>query len=167
MTPANTESSLPSYGAVSKEDPDRMEADRPFDANQTYYLRDESRWTTRRIMLVLIPILAAILIMGGISWFLFEDFGHLYPGRGGDYGSFGKGGGGSEPTSTKGVTTSKETQEETTTSSSSKSAGASTSAKNLPMDDIGATCAVRPDCAGLVGYCCPTKEGVMLNCCGR
>lgn len=167
MPPANTESSLPSYGAVSKEDPDSMAADRPFDANQTYYLRDESRWTTRRIMLVLVPILAAILIMGGISWFLFEDFGHLYPGRGSDTGSFGQGGGSCKPTSTQGVTSSTKAQEETTTNTFSKTAGSSTTAKNPPMDDIGATCAVHPDCAGLTGYCCPTKEGVMLNCCGR
>ena len=37
------------------------------------------------------------------------------------------------------------------------------------QEDLGATCGVNPVCAamGLEGACCPTADGVMLDCCNR
>lgn len=158
-----------SYGSVDDQpasrDPELDTADAApiteFDA--AYYLKDsqESCWNPRRLGNLLGPLLVAALIMGGAAAFLLRDFGTLYPGSGG---------GGSD--------TSRAIQPNDVSSSSSSSSptkssssGSSTSASRhhskgfVPPNDAGADCSVHPDCSMLLGKCCPTLDGEMLDCC--
>jgi hypothetical protein len=149
--------------------------DDPFDADQTYYLKTSSHrtWTTQRIWSLILPLLCAGLLIGGSAFFLLRDFGHLYPGEGN---------GGSD--TSRSIPTGSNYKEESTitdkisTSNSQDKYGSlvsTTSNKQhhtasrdyIPPDDAGASCAVHPDCSLLIGNCCPTVDGKMLECCSR
>jgi hypothetical protein len=179
--------SIPSYGAVessahsvasgSEVDPligssqPSVADDVSFDANQTYYLKPNTRWTRRKIWATAVPILAACIVMGGIAYFLLRDFGHLYPGRGGDRSPF-YSNGGMSPSTEKEDSQSSMSKESTVVEhfpskrTGSRSSGASTVKNHEDTTlDAGASCAVHPDCSKLAGDCCPTSDGHMLVCC--
>jgi len=171
---------LPSYGAVASADDEEKAVDQSFDAANTYYLRETTRWSTKKCLLIAVPILGAILIVGGFALFLLRDFSHLYPGRGGDKsGYYAHGGEHVVPSSSKttsGVnapmTPSSKTDDDETGDESSESKTTTTTKHDksksvAPNKDAGATCAVHPDCAGLIGNCCPTDKGVVLECCAN
>lgn len=172
MSPPST--TLRSYGAVpaAKSDEEAAGVDEFFDAEHAYYLKDTSRLTVRKFLIILCPILGAILIMGGISLFLFKDFSHLYPGRGGDKTQGGYSSGGIEEEvkpSSSGSSGIVPRTSSASSSSTSKHQGETPStistSTEMDFDDAGATCAVHPDCSDLDGYCCPTSDGNMLECC--
>ena len=155
---------LPSYGAVASRgsnDEEHAADDQPFDAAHTYYLTDNTRWTVKKVLLVAVPILAAAMIVGGFAFFLLRDFSHLYPGRGGDKSDYYAHGGEKvvpSSSSTTGI-------DSPITPASSTTADYKSKSGSSKHDDIGATCGVHPDCAHLLGNCCPTPEGKMLDCC--
>jgi hypothetical protein len=168
-----------SYGAVETEETNAADAssaaavDASFDAENTYYLKDsDTRLTrqqrTRKILSTVVPILIAVLIMGGFAWYLLRDFNNLYPGRGG---------GSPEPTvKTYTHAIGKKSLEDTTgakpyvISSRSDSSAASDSSSKSEKHGTGSdsACAAHSACAklGLLGLCCPTDKGVHLECCG-
>jgi hypothetical protein len=170
------------YGTLAgaSEDEEKQIAaatDKSYDADHTYYLRDSGGGiTARKLLLIAAPILAAVLIMGGISFVLFHDFNRLYPGRGGDAYSNNRGGGGGGSTTTHtnvatvegpspspGSSSKHLPQSSSATSSTKKSSN--TTDTVMSEEDIGRSCSVHPDCSALLGDCCPTGGGVFLACC--
>jgi len=171
------------YGAVDKGETNEPE-DAAFDAENTYYLKDSGRrLTLKKMMLIAVPILAAILIMGGAALFLYRDFNHLYPGAQGDAGSKVW----TSSSSTPHVSSSSDAESSSAEgkktpplriSSHSNSSSASTKSKAAETDDFppaksgggdgsSAACWDHVKCAekGLLGDCCPTAVGDMLFCC--
>ena len=73
---------LSDYGAISKEEEER---DPSFDADNAYYLKDSVSLTPqqriKKFCLVAVPVLVAVVIVGGAALFLLRDFTHLYPGK--------------------------------------------------------------------------------------
>jgi len=128
-----------------------------FDEGQTYYLRDSSgrrlsfRQALRKYSVVAVPIVAAALIVGGAAWFLLRDFNHLYPGSRGDSSTF------TPPTSRGHEPDDIHVSKPTFSTKSSVSGGSSSSS----------SCSSHEKCAnlGLKGYCCPTSQGDLLDCC--
>ena len=126
-----------------------------FDEKDMYYVKDNTtrEQKMRKLFLIAVPILAAILIIGGAALFLFKDFDNLYPG---------KGGGNKEPMpSTKHhitVSSTKAAPAPSPATSDSESAGGSGGAKD---------CSANEKCKELelIGNCCPTSEGIFLGCC--
>jgi hypothetical protein len=152
---------LPSYGAVASRGSNDEEhaADQSFDAAHTYYLTDNTRWTMKKVLLIAVPILAAVMIVGGFAFFLLRDFSHLYPGRGGDKSEYYAHGG------EKVVPSSSTTTGINSPITPASTAGDKSKSGSSKNNDIGATCGVHPDCAHLLGNCCPTSSGKMLDCC--
>ena len=153
---------LPSYGAIASRgsnDEEQAVADQSFDAAHTYYLQNNTPWTMKKVLLIAVPILAAVMIVGGFAFFLLRDFNHLYPGRGGDKSEYYAHGG------EKVVPSSSTTGVESPIIPASTASDKSKTAVSSKHDDIGATCGVHPDCAHLIGNCCPTSAGKMLDCC--
>jgi hypothetical protein len=135
----------PRYGAITVADDEPT--DHSFDADQAYYLKETSAYATpqqrlRKRLLGSIPLLAALLIMGGSAYYLYRSFDRLYPGPGG--------GGGTPSTVDR--------------SRSAPSPTRPSSTKSVHHVDA-AQCDAHPACAPLGGDCCPTADGVMLECC--
>lgn len=154
------------YGAVQGSNDD-LPADRSFDADRAYYLKDSaapltSRQKCRRLLSVGFPLVVAVLIMGGFAWFLLKDFNHLYPGRGGGSPD------GSGYEHVVPSTGKKALDDGGARPSDPNDATASSGAIRKPTA-VGsvATCASHERCAklGLIGNCCPTDKGVVLECC--
>jgi len=174
MASSDSKDKLPNYGAVADEENAKL--DQAFDPSNTYYLQDQTRWTLKKILLVVVPILGAVLIVGGFALFLLRDFSHLYPGQNGDKSGYyahggehvvpsSNGGGGDEeeihaPLGPYSKHKEDSDYEDETSSKHHGSSGSSTT-----PSDAGATCAVHPDCSGLIGNCCPTTAGTFLECC--
>jgi len=81
------------YGAI--EGAEQGEVDHSFDADNLRFLPDEDEnlskaQRVRKYLLVAVPILVAILVVGGAALFLLRDFSHLYPGPGGSSSSSGR-----------------------------------------------------------------------------
>ena len=73
------------YGAVDTNEPMDAEA-QPFNESDFLYLKEQKLTREekfKKIILTTIPILVAFFIMGGIAYWLFKDFDHLYPGPSG------------------------------------------------------------------------------------
>ena len=155
-----------SYGSVEEKpavDPelDTADAAPATDFDAAYYLKDPKEcWNARRLGNLLVPLIVAFLIMGGAALFLLRDFGTLYPGRGN---------GGVDTSRAIEPSNVSEKPTATKTSSSSASDASSTSSRHhkdfTPPNDAGANCNVHPDCSMLIGKCCPTDDGEMLDCC--
>lgn len=167
------DAALPSYGAIVDNGADK---DQSFDAENTYYLGQTTRWTFKKMMLVAVPILGAILIVGGFALFLLKDFNHLYPGRGGEKSGYYEHGGEHVVQSSRSSSRTSNSAERSIPMSSPRVDDAdddderqTTNSKHLAIpplnDDAGANCAVHPDCKGLIGLCCPTSAGAILDCC--
>jgi hypothetical protein len=145
-----------------------------FQAGNTYYLKNSAPLSIKKALLSAVPILGAVLLMGVIVLFLLRDFNHLYPGRGGDqnpspedYHDR------SSPVMVPVVvhslsTTDGEPSPRPRHHSSSSLPVPSSSIKtshDIKLSSSSAACAAHPNCAGLIGQCCPTDENVKLECC--
>lgn len=144
------------YGAVDTNEPMDAEA-QPFNESDFLYLKEQKLTREekfKKIILTTIPILVAFFIMGGIAYWLFKDFDHLYPGPSGKkYPSKYSPQVSPIHTPTAPAPAPKVSPSSSSTSSSS---GGGNSA-----------CTANPDCKklGLTGDCCPTSEGILLGCC--
>lgn len=131
------------YGAVEQVD---ANLDKPFDAAHTYYLPGDKKLSReerlRRILTIGLPIIIALLIMGGAALYLLKDFNRLYPGPGGSPSTASR----SAPL---GPTNKSKPSIPATTTKTSKNA----------------SCSAHKKCAALVGDCCPTSRGIFLDCC--
>jgi len=155
---------MPSDNYGSIEESENAPLNRTFDADHAYYLKDGSRapltfkQRLRKYSLIAVPLLAAVLIIGGAAFFLLRNFNHLYPGSSGGYGEETRAKEKAKHDYSTGVTAPATSPAGPTASASSVSTG---SGKGT------AACASNPKCAeaGLLGQCCPTAAGVMLECC--
>jgi hypothetical protein len=154
---------VPDYGStMSPIEP--KEGDASFDTDNMYYVKPESltpaqRW--RKVMLLGVPIIAALMIVGGAAFFLLRDFGSLYPGP--------SGGGGERTGTTVGVRESPHASANVPAPSphfvdappihNKKHAQPST------ISDTAAACSAHEACSPLIGNCCPSEGGIFLDCC--
>lgn len=124
-----------SYGAVA--DPEGGDT---YDEKNTYYLNEnESRFSWSRFSRAAIPIVIALVIMGGFAYGMSHGFNHLY----------------GPP---KGSSDDRIKEDEPwiplDNSNDDYRGGAYTCADNEKCDAL-----------GLLGNCCPTNKGGMLECC--
>ena len=150
------------YGSVSTDE--EIPADKSFDESNLYYMKEEERTKKEKLFKAVklgVPIIIAVVMIVGLAYLLFNNFGYFYPGRGGQ------------------VTPSKHSSSSTTTSSSSSSSSSGSGsshyeniATSVPIPEktttsSGGTCEAHPKCAdlGLTGECCPAASGIKLNCC--
>ena len=136
------------YGAVENQ------TDHEFDGRylEEPTLSREERM--KKLFLTAVPILAAVLIVGGAALFLLRDFDNLYPGHHG---------GGREPSirinprSHMTSTESSQPTEETTSGSPV--------VEESDGSNISSLCSAHESCSKLSGLCCPTADGIFLVCC--
>eukprot|EP00536_Pseudo-nitzschia_multiseries_P015082 jgi/Psemu1/216806/e_gw1.817.2.1 len=154
-----------SYGAVSSNDEESGGdgKNRGFDESNLYYYKDQeltSREKISKMIKLLVPLIIATGLIGGLAYILFHDFGGLYPAPGEEKTRM-NGGSVSQPSETDSMP-SVPTYTKTSSFSSS-----STPAIAKSDTSAGSSCAANPSCValGLTGVCCPTLEGVMLGCC--
>jgi hypothetical protein len=160
-----------SYGSVEDKpatrDPelDTADAAPATDFDAAYYLKQPQQcWNAQRLWNLLMPLVVAALIVGGAAAFLLRDFGNLYPGSGN---------GGTDTSRAIKPSDFSNPSSEATSVSNEKKESSSTSGTSsrhrtkdfVPPDDAGSYCDVHPDCSMLIGKCCPTPEGKMLDCC--
>lgn len=163
-------------GAASENNNDNDD----FDESNLYYYKEETltrREKAIKIVKFTVPILIAVLLIGGLTFLLFHNFAKLYPGPGTQ--RIPSGGsrashtdddddGGivspfsppipvhSVPTIMSASTKKKATKKATSSSDSSSS-----------TKHLGSSCSLYPKCLdlGLTGECCPTTAGGKLDCC--
>lgn len=170
--------SPPKYGAIASSDEEQARKQQSdfervegaeergpsdYEMGQTYYLKPSK--SRKALVRGLVPIVIALLIIGGVGYYFFEDV--LNPG-GGHHGS-GKGE----------VATTSEVVKSTTKhiplppkdddggeDAPSSSFAGSEKPKDSSSSSAG-SCAARPKCVatGLTGMCCPAAGGIMLECC--
>jgi hypothetical protein len=175
------------YGAVDTNEPNDTES-QPFQESDVYYLKEQKMSREDRVMKILlaaVPLLVAVLIMGGIGFLLFKDFDHLYPGPGGSTSPSNLKPRGPPIISPQGTapdySPAIDDQPTAPTPSYLKPRGPPISSPTAPApapktspsssSSISSSgcgeCSANPACneIGLTGKCCPTGEGVMLGCC--
>jgi len=156
------------YGSVN--DDDQVAADRSFDENQAYYLKERQltrEQKIRKFSACAIPILAAILIIGGAAFYLLKDFNSLYPGHSGGNSNF------QYPSVDRKADASAKSDTGSSSSSSNNSpmtpqtsgTSASVQSEEKHASDVASSCLAHEKCKGLVGECCPTLDGTFLLCC--
>mmetsp|Transcript_3786 Transcript_3786/g.8163 ORF Transcript_3786/g.8163 Transcript_3786/m.8163 type:complete len:164 (+) Transcript_3786:151-642(+) len=131
-----------------------------FDESHLYYYKEKDLTTTEKISKLIklfVPIIIAVVLIGGLAYILFHDFGTLYPRPGG------------EKVTSKGGMVSQSTSVSSGESAPTviRSESSPTVSKSKTSSSFGGSCAANPSCAalGLSGVCCPTPEGVQLGCC--
>jgi hypothetical protein len=143
--------SMNDYGAVQNTSQHNVEDGSGF-SEHTQYLATHNKpeaataqQNYQKIFRALFPVLIFAIIMIGLTYAISHDFGNLYPGRGSSSDS-------SEKLSHKAETLPQITE-----------------ANREPEGGMfgNADCAVHQMCktAGLIGQCCPTRDGVFLSCC--
>jgi hypothetical protein len=133
--------------------------DESFDASESYYLKGAASsrtWTFKKCFLVSFPILVAAAIVGGAAFFLSRDFNRLYPGHGGSV----------ERTGPAAVRTHGDKVLHPESSANGHAASEDDGSKSSVLGGM-AACSSHPVCSksGLLGDCCPTEEGIQLDCC--
>jgi hypothetical protein len=165
------------YGAVGGGD-DEETRNNFKESDLLYY--EERKLTqkekTMKIIKIAVPVMIAVLVIGGFAWFLLRDFGHLYPGPSAPVlspshstvvsrpsfpepptpSATTKGKAPTEPAVVSPTATAKQTDHKPSGSSSSDSSSSG-----------GSDCSLHPKCnsLGLTGECCPTISGDSLDCC--
>lgn len=135
-----------------------------FDEKDMYYVKETltREQKMRKLVLIAVPILAAVLIIGGAALFLLHDFDNLYPGKGG----------GKEPSyKSKSHTTINEKPDSSSTPAVPMPAPAPLKRSDFDSgekgDNVASACVAHDKCKanGLTGECCPSLDGVFLGCC--
>lgn len=139
----------------------------PYNIDNTYYLGETSltpQQRRKKCIYSVVPLLMAVLIVGGAAAYLLRDFSHLYPTSptsGGDISS--SSGNSNHDNNDRTTSTTTWTNIPTVVTSHKSSSSSSSSLRHFPL----ATCEDNSKCSelGLSGLCCPTGAGVMLLCC--
>jgi cytoskeletal protein RodZ len=186
-----------SYGAVGKETDaqkagakdsgDSKDEGGDFKETDLLYVQDSLSPKEKRmkIIKIAVPIIVAVVLIGGLALFLLRGFTNLYPGPSGSkihsYSSEPE----YLPSSSSSSSTNKRspvsapltpsttfktatsTEDETTAASSTKE-NTSSSSSSYKNHAGSSSCGDNQKCkaAGLTGQCCPTVSGDMLDCCG-
>jgi len=137
-----------------------------YDIDNTYYVKERTMSRKERInkfLLLLLPILLAVLLVGGFAFYVVS---HVLERGGGRHGNIDV----TPQVSTKGTASRPANSRPGTYPTEPKLAPApapiSTKEKSHASSGSSA-CASNSKCAdlGLIGDCCPTKQGVTLGCC--
>lgn len=161
------------YGSVSeaasKAEEGRQELDEEYNVENTRFLTSTNEERHRQFLNALFPILMFVLIMGSIVFLLGKDFNHLYPGPGGDVKNHGGGLYHEESSSESQKPSSININSSTSMSTNSEPVENTQKAKYTQNSEAGYTpqCTSHSKCksGGLTGLCCPTAEGIFLDCC--
>jgi hypothetical protein len=132
-----------------------MDRDKSFDTAQMQYLGQGKELTKeekiRKIIRIAVPLLLAVIIVGGAFLFLAKDFGHLYPGHGTvPHGNKVVVSDGKSSTSTTSASTST-TSSSTTKTSNKTTPKSSSSSSSVVTNEM--KCSAHDSCAGLIGNC--------------
>lgn len=173
----------PSYGSVPRSEPatdtegQQQQSPHVFREDSMLYVKDRvlsprEKW--KKCMLASIPLIAALIIVGGAAYGLLRKFDIFYPPPHGDYSPqytpryapYHSLVDDKEPTPVaaphKAPLPSSASPPQPTSSSSSSSKSSSRTSSNGSAD-----CSAHPKCdeLGLIGVCCPTQDGILLGCC--
>lgn len=167
----NTESGGYKYDSVSNEDEAGKVYNKNFKESDLYYYKEDEltkREKTMKIVRLTFPILISILLIGGIAWGLFQNFGKLYPSPSGQRASNNIKTSSSHQSSS--YTTDDGTDDDipdpiqtSKISTDTTNSGSSSTKKYLGSS----SCLEYQKCLdlGLIGKCCPTLAGNRLDCC--
>jgi hypothetical protein len=162
------------YGSVNETPGGGGEDVDHFKETDLLYYKEKQPSKQERIMKIVkiaVPMIIAVVLIGGLAWFLLRDFGQLYPGPAGTHTS--DHAPASVPTSSvqrvpvpTNVQPEKGLQPAAIPKYPSSGSSSSSSTKST-KSSIGSTCAANSKCSalGLTGECCPTAAGTMLECC--
>ena len=164
------------YGSVNKDDEEAAGNNNNnnsyFKESDLYYYKEDELTKKEKMMKIIkscIPILIAVLLIGGITWILVQNFGTLYPSPGQRQRIRPSTGIENSSSSHRNAPqndddsihapiliprTSKDTTATTATTSSTKDNGKSSCSAYSKCFDL-----------GLTGECCPTLAGDKLECC--
>eukprot|EP00979_Chaetoceros_neogracilis_P004508 scaffold787_cov285-Chaetoceros_neogracile.AAC.72 len=123
----------------------------------TLFIVSTAEEKRKKCMNAFTPVLIFVVLMGSIAFALSRDFNHLYPGHGGW-----------ETTST--TNNGSKNSLDVEASDSEQDMGNKVSSNNH-VEDVqnvySAYCSRNHNCvlANVSGVCCPTSEGVQLECC--
>ena len=140
------------YGSVDNDEETLAKGDdKNYDESNLYYMVEVNgtkKDKASKAMKLAVPIIIAAVFIGGLAFMLFHNFAYFYPGRDGHT----KDNGGTTP--------------QKTTDHSYQDDDALHTPFPAPAALI--TCNANPKCVtlGLTGACCPTEEGILLECCG-
>jgi hypothetical protein len=170
----STKQNTSTYGSIPKSEegiPQAQQQSDFFDSDSTYYLKDDRKWTYQKMVSTAIPLIGAVLIIGGAVVFLLRDFNHLYPGRGGS--------GDSGPSSSSNDNTLRTLPLPVVSPIAQQQPKpvpvlvlpvlrAPAPVKRSKLDSptsLTSSCLLHAKCDGLIGECCPTEDGIFLDCC--
>jgi hypothetical protein len=156
---------VPDYGStMSPIEP--KEGDASFDTDNMYYVKADTltpaqRW--KKVMLLGVPIICALMIVGGAAAFLLRDFGILYPGPS-------TGGSGKRTGTTVGARTHPVDSSNVPAPAPHEKYLAPTIHKKKHAQpstgsDAATACSAHEACSPLIGDCCPSEGGIFLDCC--
>ena len=165
------------YGSVNKDDEEAAgnndNTNSYFKESDLYYYKEEEltkKEKTMKIIKACVPILIAVLLIGGFTWILVQNFGTLYPSPGQKQ----------RIRPSTGIETSSSSSDHTAppndddiihapilTPIISKDTTATTSTTSSTKDNGKSSCSAYSKCfdLGLTGECCPTLAGDKLECC--
>ena len=147
------------YGAVAQGEDVSLDREPSYDIDNTYYVKERTlsrKERCQQIMLVALPLLAAFIIIGGFALYLLRDAHILSPEPGG--------GGSTRPA----VVPRSSSGEGPYPEAPKPAPAPEPAAKKVPHSSNGsASCASNAKCKdlGLLGECCPTAKGEILDCC--
>ena len=161
------------YGSVSeaasKVEEGRQELDEEYKVENTRFLTSTNEERRRQFLNALFPVLMFVLIMGSIVFLLSKDFNHLYPGPSGDVKNHGGGLYHEESSSESPRPISTNINSSTSMSANSEPDENTPKAKENQNSEAGyipqCSSYIKCNSAGLTGLCCPTSEGIFLDCC--
>lgn len=175
------------YGAIDTSEPDDTERQEELkESDFIYFLKDKNATREDRLkkfILGAVPLVIAVILMGGIGFWLFKDFDHLYPGPSGSRSSpnlkpRGPPINSPQDSAPDYFPAPSDSDPSPPTTSNLKPRGPPIGTPVAPApspmkppasfssgNDV--DCSAIPACnkLGLTGLCCPTGEGVMLGCC--
>lgn len=129
------------YGSLTSEtynsSHDEEENAEPYELENTRYIVSTAEERRKQCLTALFPVILCVLLMGGIAFSLSQSFSHFYPSH-------------ARPTNGRESQTTIEVD------------------NNVHIQDNShAECGIHNKCQekGLIGLCCPTDQGVFLDCC--
>ena len=164
------------YGSVNKDDEEAAGNNNNnnsyFKESDLYYYKEDELTKKEKMMKIIkscIPILIAVLLIGGITWILVQNFGTLYPSPGQRQ----------RIRPSTGIENSSSSHHNAPlndddsihapilTPRTSKHTTATTVTKSSTKDNGKSSCSAYSKCfdLGLTGECCPTLAGDKLECC--
>jgi hypothetical protein len=165
------------YGSVNKDDEEAAGNNNNnnsyFKESDLYYYKEDDLTKKEKLMKIIkscIPILIAVLLIGGITWILVQNFGTLYPSPGQRQRirpSTGIENSSSSSHHNAPLNDDDSIHAPILTPRTSKDTTATTATTSSTKDNGKSSCSAYSKCfdLGLTGECCPTLAGDKLECC--